>query len=170
MTKSLSAASIAAILLLSAAPAFAQGAAGPVNEPKVNQLIIYGTDACPPSTDDEIIVCARKPEGDRFRIPENLRNDPNDPRSNSWANRAMELSYVGRTGTESCSTVGPGGFTGCFAQIAREARADRATRDAVNWNRLIEEARRERLGKIDEQAAEDEAADPNPSPIPPPNR
>lgn len=168
MTKPLAAASIAAMLLLSAAPAFAQGAAGPANEPKVNQLIIYGSDPCPPSTNDEIIVCARKPEGDRFRIPENLRNDPNDPRSESWANRAIELSYVGRTGTESCSTVGPGGFTGCFAQIAREARADRATRDSVNWNRLIEEARRERLGKIDEQAAADEAADPNPSPIPPP--
>ena len=169
MTKPLVAASIALSLLLPSA-ALAQAAAGPANEPKVNQLIIYGSDACPPSTDDEIIVCARKPEGDRFRIPENLRNDPNDPRSESWANRAMELSYVGRTGTESCSTVGPGGFTGCFAQIAREARADRATRDSVNWNRLIEEARRERLGKIDEQAAEDEAADPNPSPIPPPNR
>jgi hypothetical protein len=169
VTKPLVAASIALSLLLPSA-ALAQAAAGPANEPKVNQLIIYGSDACPPSTDDEIIVCARKPEGDRFRIPENLRNDPNDPRSESWANRAMELSYVGRTGTESCSTVGPGGFTGCFAQIAREARADRATRDSVNWNRLIEEARRERLGKIDEQAAEDEAADPNPSPIPPPNR
>ncbi|MGZ8997568.1 MAG: hypothetical protein ACXW2T_01805 [Allosphingosinicella sp.] len=171
MTKPFEAATIAAFLLLSAAPAFAQGAvAGPANEPRVNQLIIYGSDACPPSTDDEIIVCARKPEGDRFRIPENLRSDPNDPRSESWASRAIELSYVGRTGTESCSTVGPGGFTGCFNQIAREARADRATRDSVNWNRLIEEARRERLGKIDEQAIADEAADPNPSPIPPPNR
>lgn len=169
MTKSFAAASIA-LLLVSGAPAFAQGAAGPANEPKVNQLIIYGSDACPPSTDDEIIVCARKPEGDRFRIPENLRNDPNDARSQSWANRAIELSYVGRTGTESCSTVGPGGFTGCFNQVVREARADRATRDSVNWNRLIEEARQERLSKIDEQAAADEAADPNPSPIPPPNR
>ena len=168
MNKPLAAAPIAVLLLLAAAPAFGQGAAGPANEPRVNQLIIYGSDACPPSTDSEIIVCARKPEGDRYRIPENLRNDPNDPRSDSWANRAIELSYVGRTGTESCSTVGPGGFTGCFNQIAREARADRATRDSVNWNRLIEEARRERLGKIDEQAAADEAADPNPSPIPPP--
>jgi hypothetical protein len=170
VTKSLAAASIAALVLLSAAPAFAQVAAGPADEAKVNQLIIYGSDPCPPSTDDEIIVCARKPEGDRYRIPENLRQDPNDPRSESWANRAIELSYVGRTGTESCSTVGPGGFTGCFNQIAREARAERATRDSVNWNRLIEEARQERLSKIDEQAAADEAADPNPSPIPPPNR
>ena len=42
VTKPLAAASIAAFILLSAAPAFAQGAAGPANEPKVNQLIIYG--------------------------------------------------------------------------------------------------------------------------------
>ncbi len=170
MTKSLAAASIAALLLLSAAPAFGQTAAGPANEPRINQLIIYGSDTCPPSTDNEIIVCARKPEGDRYRIPENLRDNPNDVRNQSWANRAIELSYVGRTGTDSCSTVGPGGFTGCFNQIIDQAQADRSTRDSVNWNRLIEQARRERLGKIDEQAAAEEAADPNPSPVPPPNR
>ena len=40
-----------------AAPAVAQDAAGD----KVNQLIIYGNDACPEST-TEITVCARKPD------------------------------------------------------------------------------------------------------------
>jgi len=152
------------------AQAAAPARAGP-EDVRVNQLIIYGDDPCPESTDpNEITVCARLPDGDRYRVPSSLRDNPNEPASNSWANRATELSYVGRTGTESCSTVGPGGFTGCFNQIAREARAERATRDSVNWNRLIEEARQERLSKIDEQAAADEAADPNPSPIPPPNR
>ena len=29
---------------------------------KVNQLIIYGDDPCPPSQGGEITVCARKPE------------------------------------------------------------------------------------------------------------
>ena len=135
-------------------PASAQVAA----EPKVNQLIVYGDDVCPPSTDDEIIVCARKPEGDRYRIPENLRNDPNDPRSESWANRAIELSYVGRTGTESCSTVGAGGFTGCFNQILGQARAERRDNEGVNWARMIEEARQRRLARIDDEAREAEAA------------
>ena len=148
-------------LLLAAAPALAQapsppGPAGP-QDPRINQLIVYGEDACPPSSADEIIVCARKPEGERYRIPEVLRSDPNAPINNSWANRATELQYVGRTGIGSCSTVGPGGMTGCYNELVRQARAERAGRDSVNWNKLIEEARQERLGRIDAEAEEEEA-------------
>lgn len=142
-----------------AAPAAAQDAqpvaAGP-EDIKVNQLIIYGEDACPPSSENEIIVCARRPEGDRFRIPENLRGS-DDPRNNSWANRAVELSYVGRSGIGSCSPAGPGGWTGCFGQLLNQARLERENRDEVNWNQLIEEARQERLGRIDAEAAAVEA-------------
>ena len=131
------------------------GTAGAEEDVSVNQLIVYGDDPCPQSTGDVITVCARRPENDRFRIPENLRTT-SDPESNSWSNRAIELSYVGRTGTESCSPVGAGGFTGCFNQIVAAARAERSGRDEVNWNRLIEQARQERLGRIDERAEEDE--------------
>lgn len=138
-----------------AAAAPQRPATGPVDDPRINQLIVYGEDLCPPSTDDEIIVCARLPDEDRYRIPPNLRNDPNAPENQSWANRAIELSYVGRTGTESCSTVGGGGFTGCFQQLMRQSRAERREGEQVNWNQLIEQARQERLGRIDE-AAEDE--------------
>jgi hypothetical protein len=147
----LTAAALAA--LAAAAPAAAQdaAAAGP-DDVRVNQLIIYGDEACPPSTEEEIVVCARKPEAERYRIPENLRDDPNDPRRNSWSNRAVELSYVGRTGIGSCSPTGPGGMTGCFNQLVSQARAERAGRDEVNWNRLIDEARQERLSRIDEEA------------------
>jgi hypothetical protein len=134
---------------LLAAPAFAQE---PVDGARVNQLIVYGEDPCPQSSADEIIVCARKPEGERFRIPENLRDDPNAPINNAWANRAEALEYVGRSGTESCSPAGGGGATGCFMNLIRQARAERSTRDQVNWNQLIEEARQKRLGKIDEEA------------------
>ena len=130
---------------LAAAPALAQDEGGD----RVNMVIVYGDDACPPSTDDEIIVCARKPDADRYRIPEILRDNPNDPANDSWANRAIEMSYVGRTGIGSCSTVGPGGATGCYEQLVRQARAERATRDSVNWNQLIEEARQERLSRLD---------------------
>lgn len=140
----------AALAAIAAAPVAAQPG-GPENV-KVNQLIIYGDDPCPPSTDDEIIVCARKPAGERYRIPENLRGE-GDPRSESWANEAIELQYVGRSGIGSCSTVGPGGMTGCFEDIVRAARAERATRDEVNWDRLIEQARQERLSRIDAEAA-----------------
>jgi hypothetical protein len=129
----------------------AAAASGP-EDVRVNQLIIYGDETCPPSTDEEIVVCARKPESERFRIPENLRDNPNDPRSNSWSNKAIELSYVGRTGIGSCTPTGPGGSIGCFNQLIDQARAERAGRDEVNWDRLIDEARQERLGRIDAEA------------------
>src|SRR5690349_2906636 len=102
-----------AALALSASPALAQDPE-PLDGSKVNQLIVYGDDPCPRSTDAEITVCARKPESDRFRIPENLRDDPNAPVNEAWINRAESLEYVGRTGIGSCSTVGQGGMIGCF--------------------------------------------------------
>ena len=59
------AASIALALpaLVAPTPALAQGA-------RISEIIVYGTDPCPRSTDDEVVVCARKPESERFRIPE----------------------------------------------------------------------------------------------------
>jgi hypothetical protein len=145
-------------LALAAAPAAAQGAsAPPAAEPKISAMVVYGDDPCPPSTGDTIVVCARKPEGERYRIPEILRGDPNDPRNQAWAERATALEYAGRSGIGSCSPVGSGGASGCFNQIVREARAERRGDPSVNWNALIEEARRERLGKIDEQAEAEEA-------------
>jgi hypothetical protein len=139
--------------------------------PQVNQLIVYGEDTCPPSTDDVINVCARLPEDDRYRIPPNLRSDPNDPSNQAWARRAVELSYVGRAGTESCSPTGAGGWTGCFNQMVTQARAERATDERVNWNQLIEEARQERLRRMNEEilreGREDEAQEAGIPPEPP---
>jgi hypothetical protein len=144
--------------LFAAAPAAAQApAAAAAAEPKISTMIVYGDDPCPPSTDDTIVVCARKPDKERYRIPEALRGDPNDPTNQAWATRATALEYAGRGGIGSCSPVGPGGASGCFNQIVRQARAERAGDPSVNWNALIEDARRERLGKIDEQAEADEA-------------
>ena len=138
----------AALAGLSAAPAAAQSA-GP-DDVRVNQLIVYGSDPCPKSTDEEIIVCARRPEGDRYRIPENLRGNPNDPANRTWTDRAIELSYEGRTGIGSCTPVGPGGGIGCFNQLVDQARAER--RDGENWVGMVEAARRERLSRIDAEA------------------
>ena len=149
-------------LLLLASPALA--AEKPVAAPgdaKINELIIYGNDPCPKGAGDEIVVCARKPESDRYRIPSHLRDDPNDPKNNSWTNRAIEMDRTARSGIGSCSTSGPGGFTGCLANQIHDARVERRTRDSVNWNKLIEEARQERLSHIDADAA---AADAQASP------
>jgi hypothetical protein len=117
-------AAAAAACLLPAAPAAAQ-------RPRITRVVIYGNDPCPVS-ENEIIVCARRPEKERFRIPEELRTgDPADPRNRSWADRAESLEYVGRAGPQSCSTVGPGGFTGCWAEMMRAARGDRRTGDGA---------------------------------------
>lgn len=100
------------------APAAAQ-------ENAIAEIIVYGTDPCPRSTDDQVVVCARKPETERYRIPEKLR--PSGPRQtrNSWANKAKAFETVGNTGTFSCSPVGPGGFTGCLTQVINQARRER---------------------------------------------
>jgi len=93
---------------------------------RISRLIVYGDDPCPQSTSNEIVVCARRPEDDRFRIPAPLRGS-GGPRERSWAANARSLETVGRTGIQSCSTVGPGGFTGCWTEMMRQSREDRST-------------------------------------------
>ena len=105
-------------LALPAVPALAQQA-------RVSEIIVYGTDPCPRSTDDEIVVCARKPESERYRIPENLRQGGALQSRQAWAARAKQFETVGRTGINSCSPVGPGGWTGCTEQLINQAFTDR---------------------------------------------
>jgi len=113
------AAGIAATIALSAAPVAAQDAGDAIAE-----IIVYGNDPCPRSTDDEVVVCARKPEAERYRIPERLRKGGSRQSRQAWAARAKSLEYVGRTGIQSCSPVGPGGHTGCLQQLIDTARAE----------------------------------------------
>src|SRR5215212_3479604 len=115
---------------LSSAAALAGGVAAlpapaQAQQNEIAEIIVYGNDPCPRSTDDQVVVCARKPETERYRIPERLR--PSGPRQtrNSWANRAKAFETVGNTGTFSCSPVGPGGYTGCLTQVINQARRDR---------------------------------------------
>ena len=105
-------------LAVPAAPALAQNT-------KVSEIIVYGTDPCPRSTDDEIVVCARKPEAERYRIPEALRQGGSLQSRQAWAARAKSFETVGRTGINSCSPVGPGGWTGCTEQVINQAFNDR---------------------------------------------
>jgi hypothetical protein len=105
-------------LAVPSAPALAQNT-------KDSEIIVYGTDPCPRSTDDEIVVCARKPETERFRIPEKLRQGGSLQSRQSWAARAKQFEVVGRTGINSCSPVGPSGFTGCTQQLINQAFNER---------------------------------------------
>ena len=117
MSFPLAAAALAGGLTALPVPAMAQGN-------RVSEIIVYGNDPCPRSTDDEVVVCARKPETERYRIPERFRPGGARQAGESWANRARAFETVGATGINSCSPVGPAGFTGCLAQVVRQARAE----------------------------------------------
>lgn len=67
------------------------------------------------------------------------------------------MEYVGRSGTESCSPVGGGGATGCFAQLARLAKAERQAADNASWKDLVEAERARRLSTIDAESKAIEA-------------
>ena len=105
---------------LAALPAPAKAQSGG----SVSEIIVYGSDPCPRSTDDQVVVCARKPEAERYRIPEKLRNGGSRQSRQAWANRARAFETVGATGINSCSPVGPAGFTGCLTQVIKQARSE----------------------------------------------
>jgi hypothetical protein len=114
---------IAAGLAVSTAPAAAQSNSKASGD-DVGYIIVYGSDPCPRSTDSEDVVCARKPESERYRIPERYRESGPRQTRESWAQKAKSFEYVGRTGTQSCSAVGPGGYTGCLQNMIDRAKAE----------------------------------------------
>ena len=139
---------VSACAMFAAAPAAAQDSGGE----KINQLIVYGDDPCPKSSSaDEITVCARKDEGERYRIPEPLRGVEN-PANRAWTDRVLAYETVGKTGTLSCSPVGPGGYTGCAQKLIHNAYAERETGPDVQFGELIAAERQKRLSTIDEDA------------------
>ena len=134
------------------APAAAQDAAGD----KVNVLEVFGDDPCPQSTADEIVVCERRDENDRYRIPEALRGS-SDPANEAWASRVRAYEAVGDFGPLSCSPVGAGGELGCTAQMIAAAYEEKRTGPGVRAAELIAQARSERLSTIDAEAAATQA-------------
>lgn len=101
------------------APALAQAA------PNIAEIIVYGNDPCPRSTDDQVVVCARRPEAERYRIPPKMRQSGTPQQMESWAVRSRNLETVGATGINSCSPVGPAGYTGCLMKVIQEAKGER---------------------------------------------
>ena len=143
-------------LIALAVPAMAQEseAAATAAEPKINTVIVFGDDTCPESSDEQINVCAILVEGDRYRIPEVLRDVPNDPRKEAWANRVLAYKYVGAEGTMSCSATGAGGFTGCGLKEIDAAYAEKDQDPGLAFGRMIAAERKKRLAMIDAEAEE----------------
>jgi hypothetical protein len=120
------------LLAAGAAPALAQDAGDPPAAPAAETastaienyrrvtVTVYGNDPCPVAqSPDEIVVCARRPEEERYRL-RTLTPPPGVPVEQG---ARIEQGGVGRTlgtddvrlagGTGTCTTVGPGGLTGC---------------------------------------------------------
>jgi hypothetical protein len=121
---------------LIAAPMLTPVAAHAQNATQNGVLVIYGNDKCPTNDNgEEIVVCQRLDESERFRIPKNLRDQSGPPQATqSWAVRSQDALEAGRFGTGSCSTVGVGGTTGCFVREATQARAEARARKQAQTN------------------------------------
>lgn len=99
---------------------------------RTREIIVFGTDPCPRSTDDAVVVCARRPEEERFRLPEALRpTAPSRQATQSWAVRSGALASANTTGPGTCSQVGPGGTTGCALEEIHQGVAERAEQEAA---------------------------------------
>ncbi len=78
---------------------------------------------------DEILVCGSRKRDERFRLPE--RNQPFDPAGEmkSVMNERVGWAAEGDSGTQSCSAVGPGGWTGCMVKSWKQER------DQTQWGK-----------------------------------
>jgi hypothetical protein len=117
---------VMAAALLAAGAATAQtGDAG--GGKRTVSVTVYGSDPCPRGGDGEIVVCGRRPDNERYRIPKELRKREQKPSETSWASRVAGLEEAGRASMPgSCSPVGSWGQSGCFQQMIRQWGAARA--------------------------------------------
>lgn len=114
---------LALVALALATPAQADTSTPPQ---RVVNATVFGDDPCPRGKADEIIVCARQPEAERYRIPKPLRDPPEVPAAaQAWSSRVATIDEVNRTGLpNSCSPVGAGGQTGCTLDMVRRWKAE----------------------------------------------
>lgn len=98
----------------------------PAQPERITSVTVFGDDPCPPGADGEIVVCGRQPESERYRIPKELRETKYEPPAQSWTSRVHTIDDVSRVGRpNSCSVVGTGGQTGCYAHALEQWYAER---------------------------------------------
>ena len=77
-------------------------------------VVVYGNDPCPEAqSPDEIVVCARRPEEERYRL-RTVEPTPGVRTEQGGVNRTLgtdDVRLAGGSGT--CTTVGPNGLAGC---------------------------------------------------------
>lgn len=107
-------------LLAAASPALSEDKSPPL---VTRTATVFGNDPCPKAVGDEIVVCGRLPESERYRIPKAFRNKPradSGPEA-SWSSRVETLEAVQRfTMPNSCSASGSFGQTGCTQAMIRQ--------------------------------------------------
>ena len=143
---------VPALALAFGAPAMAQQVAGPANPdarpvkpanpgrgevarqaPVNGVLTLFGNQRCPTDREgNEVVVCVRAGAAEQYRIPKALRTFQVTPENESWASKVVAHDNVAAAGVGSCSTVGPGGATGCFLRQARQQRAEKKEQKAAD--------------------------------------
>ena len=80
---------------------------------------------------DEIVVCGNRHHDSPFRLPD--RDGPFDPAGDtkSVMNERVGWAAEGDVGTQSCSAVGVGGWTGCMVKGWKESR------DQTQWGKNV---------------------------------
>lgn len=114
----------AMLLLLPASAALAADAP----PSRTIRVTVFGDDPCPRGQGNDIVVCARRPDNERYRIPKELRRRAEQERrtETAWGTRVQGLEDAQRsTRPGSCSPVGTWGQSGCWQQMIRQWYAER---------------------------------------------
>ncbi|GAA0466674.1 hypothetical protein GCM10009096_04200 [Parasphingorhabdus litoris] len=108
--------------LLWSANAAAEDAKSEDTPERISVLVTYGDDICPEGQPDEIVVCAKRPESERYRIPKELRQAEEEKAGEqSWSSTVASHEDAARTERpNSCSVVGTNGWSGCRAALLRQ--------------------------------------------------
>src|SRR3546814_19369793 len=77
-----------AVSSLMGSPAFAE------TPERVETLVVYGEDPCPQEHDGAIVVCARKPESERYRLPKDMSKKKSVAGSQGWRSRSETMATI----------------------------------------------------------------------------
>ncbi|MFT8736063.1 MAG: hypothetical protein ABF760_01220 [Zymomonas mobilis] len=103
---------------------------------RVISLVVYGEDKCPQGKGNEIVICARKPENERYRLPKRFRDQQKQKFANSaWGPKVADLERTTSTGLPtSCTTSGSNGISGCYHQFIMDSIAERQQRKTSKYD------------------------------------